>query len=87
MVAVADMQIGILKDKGDKIIVRCLFGHKYKEIDRYLMFTGEDYIFLKCERCGKEDYKFSLETYYGKANALPYSEWVKIKIKDNFSME
>lgn len=57
--------------------LKCLFGHKYKETDRYLMFTGEDYIFLKCARCEKEDYKYSLDTYLGKANALKYSDWIK----------
>lgn len=55
--------------------------HKYKEIDRYLMFAGEDRIFLKCEKCNKEKIEYSLETYNGIAKAPSYAEWEKNRAK------
>jgi hypothetical protein len=53
--------------------------HKYKEVDRYLMFTGEDAVIYKCEKCNKEKVKYTLETYIGLKDALPYKEWLKSK--------
>lgn len=61
--------------------MKCIFRkHQFVEIDRYLMFTGEDRVFYKCDKCGKEKEAFTLETYYGKSNAPSFSEWYKAKM-------
>ena len=62
--------------------MKCIFRkHKFEETDRYLMVTGEDRVFYKCSRCGKEKENYTLETYYGHASAPSFSEWYKSKFK------
>ena len=55
--------------------------HKYKEIDCYLMFTGEDRVFYKCEMCGDEKDEYSLDTYNDVAKAQTYKEWYDNRLK------
>ena len=63
--------------------MKCVFRkHRYIEVDRYLMFTGEDRVFLECGRCGKEKEKYTLDTYNGKANAPTFSKWYKSKLSN-----
>lgn len=55
--------------------------HKYEEAYRYLIVTGEDQVFYRCRKCGKEKYNFTYDTLEGKANAPTYNEWYDNQIK------
>lgn len=59
-----------------KWINRILHKHKYREIGRYLSWTGEDVVLMRCA-CGHEKWEYTLDTYYGRAKAPPYSEFLK----------
>ena len=57
------------------------FKHQYEEVDRYLMFNNNDHVFYECKICGKQKEEFTLDTYFGKANAPSCKEWYDNRLR------